>query len=460
MTDKGKEAEKISLRSQSSQTNLTKLQLFTPGHSSVQNITGQLSVPRPLYTNTTSIINRPIGHISSALITQPHYARPRSPRPHFTSFNKFSPLQTVPITPSTFKQAVTNTSSPRHTIPTSPSSSSQTDLAQYKYKPIEDQIITIEPEYWTQNPHLNEYQLCETIFPKTHYYIPDNFQKSQIYYEAILTHTNSILIQNNFDPHNPTKLRYCKVRLLKVWTLTEWGQEPHKTKEFTYTNGQLRQNAKYNYYDYQFAWERTFFKQNEQLSISFFFYISDNFTYPIPFWFHQWWNKFGIHDDIIPDQIKPAKTQFFDKQQLPETIICSPQWLIYSHYFHIPWIFMTEYHIQDQIIDNFQIPMLVRKYKTKWWTKTNLQGCDQIAVDQFFVNNPQYCKTPSPAAITKQETFLARKQQIMAHMAACTSEQEYEKLLEEIKETRNTAASPSPIDLSDDNDDFFTQAEI
>ncbi|KAG8661065.1 hypothetical protein MANES_02G221502v8 [Manihot esculenta] len=69
------------------------------------------------------------------------------------------------------------------------------------------------------------------------------------------------------------------------------------------------------------AWEMTFLKQNDQLSISFFFYISDNFTYPIPYWFHQWWNKFGLNEDIIPDQIKLAQTQFFERNKLPDTII-------------------------------------------------------------------------------------------------------------------------------------------
>ncbi|KAG8635429.1 uncharacterized protein LOC122722121 [Manihot esculenta] len=462
MTDKGKEVEKISLRSKTniSKTNSTKLQLFTSGHSSIQsltsgqNITGQLAAPRPLYTNTTSIINRPIGHISSALITQPNYPRPRSPRPYFTSLNKFSPLQAEPIPPSTFKQIVTRPASPSPIASASSPYLSQVVQTQYTYKDAEDFVITIEPEYWAQNPNLNIYQLCESIFPKTHYYLPDNFQKSQSYYEALLVHTNSILIQNNYDPKNHTKLRYCKVRLLKVWTLIEWGQEPHRTKDFTLTNGQ---NAKYNYYDYQIAWERTFFKQNDQLSISFFFYISDTFTYPIPYWFHQWWNKFGIIETIIPDHIKLAQTQFFENNKLPDPIICSPKWLIYSHYFHIPWILMIEYQIKDQTFDNFQVPVLVRKYKIKWWAKTDQEACGPKAVDQFFTNYSQYCKIPNPSAITKQETFLARKKQIMVQMAACTSEQEYEKLLEELQETRSSSVSPSPADLADDNDDFFTQ---
>lgn len=43
-------------------------------------------------------------------------------------------------------------------------------------------------------------------------------------------------------------------------------------------------------------------------------------------------------------------------------------------------------------------------------------------------------------------------------MAACTSEEEYDKLLEELNETKNSTASP--VDLSDDNDDFFIQAEM
>ncbi|KAG8634082.1 hypothetical protein MANES_17G011801v8 [Manihot esculenta] len=315
--------------------------------------------------------------------------------------------------------------------------------------------MTIEPEYWAKNPNLNSYQICDSIFPKTHFYIPDNFGKSQQYYENILIQTNSIFIQNNYDPQYPNKIRYCKVRLLKVWTLAEWGQEPHQTKEFMMTNGQ---NTKYNYYDYQAAWERTFFKQNDHMSISFFFYIADNFEYPIPYWFYQWWNKFGIQTDIIPDQVQTAQVQFFDKTKLSDTIHCSPKWLIYSHYFHIPWILMIEYQIKDQTIDDFQVPILVRKYKTKWWSKTDLQACGPEALEPFFLKYPQLCKSPSPASISKQETFLAKRQMIISQMAACTNEAEYEKLIEELNETKNSTASP--VDLSDDNDDFFTQVDM
>ncbi|KAG8650946.1 hypothetical protein MANES_07G082282v8 [Manihot esculenta] len=194
------------------------------------------------------------------------------------------------------------------------------------------------------------------------------------------------------------------------------------------------------------------------MSISFFFYISDDFPYPIPYWFHYWWNKFGIDSSIIPESVHLAHDQFFDNAQLPDHIITSPKWLIYSHLFHIPWIYMSEYQIKDQTLDNFQIPNLVRKYKIKWWTKTDPNNCSPKAVDQFLSSQPQYCKTLSPIQITKQETFLARKQQVMAQMAKCTSEEEYDKLLEEIKETKSSVSSP--IDLSNDNDDFFTQAEI
>ncbi|XP_021602225.1 uncharacterized protein LOC110607433 [Manihot esculenta] len=224
-TNKGKETEKISLRSQ---TNIIKTNPAT-----AKLITSGPSIQRPLYISSTSIINRPLSPISSALVTQPSYSRPRSPRPNFspnfTSLNRYSPLQSPmgsirPITPSTFKQIVSQASS------SSQSPQVSQEPSEYKYKPIEDYIITIEPEYWAKNPNLNTYQLCESIFPKTHFYIPDNFNKSQQYYEAILIQTNSILMQNNHDPQYPTKIRYCKVRLLKVWTLAEWGQEPHQTK--------------------------------------------------------------------------------------------------------------------------------------------------------------------------------------------------------------------------------------
>ncbi|KAG8646404.1 hypothetical protein MANES_09G001501v8, partial [Manihot esculenta] len=373
----------------------------------------------------------------------------------------FSPLQSTPIPPSTFKQAVTGPTasgpSSSNPLPTSSQEFSQTD---YTYKPIDEYILTIEPEYWAQNPNISIYQLCSTIFPKSHFYIPDNFQKSQHFYEIILKNTCSIIIHNNYDPQIPNKLKYCKVRILKVWTLTDWGLEPHKMREMVMTIGQMNQNIKYNYYDYQTAWERTFFKQNEQLSVSFFFFFDDNFSYPVPYWFYQWWNKFGLCETNVPNLIVIAKEQFFERQQLPETVAIAPSWLVYSHHFHIPWILMIEYQIKDQTLGIFQVPTLIRKFKTKWWNKTNLHGCDNKAIEQFFQDHPQFCKKPSITIITRQETFLARKQQIMSQMAACTSEEEYDQLINELNEVRSSAASPSPISLDNDNDDFFTQAEI
>ncbi|KAG8650871.1 hypothetical protein MANES_07G075259v8 [Manihot esculenta] len=119
---------------------------------------------------------------------------------------------------------------------------------------------------------------------------------------------------------------------------------------------------------------------------------------------------------------------------------------------------MSEYQIKDYTLNNFQIPNLVRKHKIKWWPKTDLANCGSKAVEHFLDSQPQYVKTLSPIQITKQETFLAKKQQIMAQMAKCVSEEEYDKLLEEIKETRSSVSSP--VDLSTDNDDFFTQAEM
>ncbi|KAG8655635.1 hypothetical protein MANES_04G055388v8 [Manihot esculenta] len=458
--NKGKdpdETSKISLRQKTNETQRINVNLFS-GQSSRPNVNASSSglsprqntyLHKPMFTSSTSIINRPLSPMSSALITRPSSPQSSS---QFTLLNKFSPLQPQKlITPSTFKQVVTGQSlSPTY----SPTQSLQINQPEYSYKTIEDVILTIEPEYWSQNPNLNVYQLCESIFPKTHYYIPDNFAKNQSFYETILVQTNSILMYNNFDPHIKHKIRYCKVRIIRVLTISDWGQEPHKSKDISLSHGQV---TKFNYYDYQTAWERTFLKQNDQLSISFFFYISDDFSYPIPYWFHQWWNKFGLDLTIIPEPIVSAQDQFFENSQLPENILLSPKWLIYSHLFHIPWIYMSEYQIKDYTLNNFQIPNLVRKHKIKWWPKTDLANCGPKAVDHFFNSQPQYAKKLSPMQVTKQETFFARKQQMMAQMAKCVSEEEYDKLIEEIKETRSSVSSP--VDLSIDNDDFFTQTE-
>jgi hypothetical protein len=442
----------------------------------------------PSMTSTTASSSKNIS-LTRDLLTGVHFAgsyprgianspRPLNPqRPIFipdkNQFpkleNQFEPLANTTPSPSTktitapketFKQALTNTS-PSTSIKTPVPSPSKAHYAptecEYQTKPISDEICVLEPEIYEQVSDLNPCQLAQYFLPSTHHYLPENFGKTQSYYENILVLTKSIYVQYVYDNIDHNKIRYCKVKLLQVLTLRDWGMKPHLPRETMYNN----QLIKYNYWDYITSWTRAFYRQNNQFSLSYFFYFETNFHYPIPYWFHTWWDKFGINETIFPTIIKEAFIKFTDLVVLPEEYQTSPPEIIYAHTFAIPWIFMTEYSVNEKPLGNFVLPMFQRNFKIKWWNKTDIDKCGPAAVFKFFQDNPQLSKEQLSNITTRNEEFLRKKQLFMTRMATVTDDSEFMTIIEQLSGSSTPSEKMEPAeDTSIQNDDFFTQAEL
>jgi hypothetical protein len=386
-----------------------------------------------------------------------HFPKLENP---FEILNRPSSPSISTKSPETFKQALTNTP-PSTTIKTPVPSPSKAHYSpsecEYHTKPSFEEICILEPEVFEQVPDINPCQLAQYYLPFTHHYIPENFGKNQSYYENILVLTKSIYLQYVYDSTDHNKIRYCKVKILQVLTLKEWGAKPHLTRETIYNN----QLIKYNYWDYMTAWTRTFYRQNNHFSLSYFFHFESNFHYPIPYWFHTWWEKFGIDETILPTIIQEALTKFTNLVLLPEEYQTAPPGIVFAHTFSIPWIFMTEYSTNNKPLNNFIIPTLQRNFKIKWWNKTDIDKCGPTAVSKFFKDNPHLSKEEIPKITTKNEEFLRKKQLLMTKMATVTDDKELMAIIEELSESSTPSEKMEPIeDPSLQNDDFFTQAEM
>ncbi|GAV91065.1 hypothetical protein CFOL_v3_34465, partial [Cephalotus follicularis] len=139
-----------------------------------------------------------------------------------------------------------------------------------------------------------------------HYY-NNHSQKTQTFYEFILVDTYSIKINPKSDPKNPGLITHTSVFILKILTLSEWGQNPHYFKQFT-ASFDL---PIYNYFDYMDAWKNTFLFQNNEDRHSWFFCFDKTFkNQNIPYWFVDWWCFYGPIEEILPPPIIEAYNTF------------------------------------------------------------------------------------------------------------------------------------------------------
>ena len=103
-------------------------------------------------------------------------------------------------------------------------------------------------------------------FPKDSYFIPEYPGKDQNYYETILCETQSAQIFHN---KNGGELGFTKLLIQKVIYLEEWDRSSNPYVAKTIYSATCL-NKKYNYWDYQKAWERVLLVQNYQMKHSWF----------------------------------------------------------------------------------------------------------------------------------------------------------------------------------------------
>lgn len=346
----------------------------------------------------------------------------------------FTALGTLPSHSIMASSALSSSSTSKHL-----SSSSQSD---FSYGPVINYVFTIEKPIMKKFPDMNPIAIVNDHLPKTHFYIPDNFNKSHAYYESILVHTKSASF--TYTKNKDEIPLYCKVLLLRVLTLDDWGQAPGLAKDFSLQSNGPKQ--RFNYWDYIDAWNRAFYLQNPLHTLSIFFHFGYEFTYPVPIWFLYWWHTFSFKPENAPLEIEKAFKKFEAQMKPIEPFDEVPPWLLFSQNFKVPWILMTEFKIVDEKQAHIVYPTICRFYKTKWWAKTDLSNCNEVAVDKFFQKNPSLSKFSTKITKSIQKSSLNEKRNaLIAQLNACKDIEEMEALLQQISDIKSVSDSESDI---------------
>jgi len=202
----------------------------------------------------------------------------------------------------------------------------------------------------------------ESISPKDSYFIPEYPGKDQNYYETILYETQSAQIFHN---KNGEELGFTKLLIQKVIHMEEWDRSSNPYVAKTIYSATCL-NKKYNYWDYQKAWERVLLIQNYQMKHSWFIRFKEGCG-EIPLWFfNNCWPKAGAILEILPEDIIRMITQESEKN-LKDYPFILMQFCVETS---LPWIIKWEFDIQKT-----QFPAtLRRKNYARWWDKFNIQA--------------------------------------------------------------------------------------
>ena len=135
----------------------------------------------------------------------------------------------------------------------------------------------------------NPLGLVKTIFPTNLHFSPSESNKNLDYYTYIIFLVGSINIDTIFVKHNPKKVLYNIIFIIKFTRQQTWGPHPQILKTL---QGHLVQ---YSYYDYIQAWYKVLLHQTPTMSHSWFIGCATEFNIiknqcKFPMWFIKWWS--------------------------------------------------------------------------------------------------------------------------------------------------------------------------
>lgn len=218
---------------------------------------------------------------------------------------------------------------------------------------IEEVILPLE----FGDSDLNIIKIMGKYFPQHQYFIPEYPGKDQNYYETILCETRSAQI---FHTRNGDELGFTKLLIQKIISIDDWDKSsnPYVARTIYSTSCE---NKRYNYWDYQKAWERVLLVQNSQMKHSWFIRFKEGCE-EIPLWFFSnWWLKAGAIPEILPQEIIKVITQE-SKKDLKEYPFILMQFCAETG---MPWILKWDLNIQ-----RMEFPAtLKRNYYARWWDK-------------------------------------------------------------------------------------------
>lgn len=367
--------------------------------------------PLPLKNTYTPLLPSP-----QRLIPMQTLQRPKSPaQPQLTSPSYKIALSTPPtITSSKLVDIPSSSSSKLYTSSSSPRPSTSKFLMMEK--PIKTLISTIEPEI-IMKPTNDPWEIATNFLPRGFTFMTSHLKKTRQYFEFILVDSDSIEVTHNYSPNNPSEISYSKCRILKILTLTDWGQRQWTPK----TLSQTYEPQYYNYTDYIDAWNNFLFIGKTH---SWFIYFCPNCPRTFPNWFVQLWDSIGFHEDILPNIVKSGY-QEFDRLYTKQSFI--PTSLAYAFDLHVSWIFAWDFKVIEELTASRAIlPYLYRTYKVKWWSKFELSRLHISQVQRLFsqnviINPPQGL-----------QDFQSKKKRLMEQLISCNSENDMQRIMEQI----------------------------
>ncbi|XP_057954918.1 uncharacterized protein LOC131148954 isoform X2 [Malania oleifera] len=288
----------------------------------------------------------------------------------------------------TYKDKPTKSSIVDSTLSPHPAIQINREHFPYLTKPYFDRFFILEPEYLTLEFLDNPKKIVDKVIDKEFHRIPEHEQKRQNFYEFILVDTESIDIFECFDKHDSTKLAFIKIKIKRILSLKQWGGNPNSTRKFS---GPFSP-PEFNYWDYKDAWTKSLYRQNKGYSLSWLIYFDKNMSIEVPYWFHEWWDKFGPIDELFPPQLKESYKLWIETIQLPDHWMEYPLLFIFYNRFSLTWILKMEYAIQDTVIGQHKVPYFGRQIKIKWWNGMNLSNLTKVAMSKWFDQNPRLKK--------------------------------------------------------------------
>lgn len=214
----------------------------------------------------------------------------------------------------------------------------------------------------------------------------------------------------------------------------------------------------FNYFDYQKAWQYTFFLQNREFHHSWMIYLDNKFNFNIPLWFLDWWKYFGPAQEILPQKphnILSAYSIFQERVQPPVSLQAFPKLFLFFANFGLAWIMFWKY----EILSTQVFPSLGRTFHVKWWEKAKIQHVTPTAIQQWFNRHPSIQST---IAEDSSKVLLSKSQLIAKLAAAPPSCKELKRHLqealsslqsEEEEDDQEDQCSSSSVDLAQDNED-------
>ncbi|XP_073024284.1 uncharacterized protein [Primulina eburnea] len=314
-------------------------------------------------------------------------------------------------------------------------------------KPIWQNIINTERGFDSSEP----FQILQKYFGKGRYYKPYDINKTPYFYQAILEITESVIFKNFFLEEKHEDPAYSTCKILKVIAPADWGYDltkslffPEKLKETHFFE------IPFNYWDYHQAWYNSFLIQNQKHKHTWLFYFDTKICDPkqFPFWWNSWWEFFGSSYEILKPPIQ-SSFNLFKAQYKPTDEEKSLQPLaLFCTKFYVPWVLAWTVELSDQ-----KLPVLIRKFKVKWWDKFKSPPSLSIMNIQKWIKDCNV-KTPETFQTPQQTDFLVQKSQMAAMLATAKTPEEMQAILMKFTPAlSNRSESPEPSVHLDDDDD-------